>query len=91
MMDTAVSKRETWFERWRLFRSRLRPRRRLRLEETLSLGDRRFIALIAFEGSHFLVGGTSSTLSLLARLEANDQPGLGLASIDSVCASGETR
>jgi flagellar biogenesis protein FliO len=42
--------------------------RRLRLCESLPLGERRFVAVIEFEESRFLVGGTSSSLVLLADL-----------------------
>jgi flagellar biogenesis protein FliO len=41
----------------------------LRLCESLSMGDRRFVAVIAYEHSRFLLGGTSGSLVLLARLE----------------------
>lgn len=71
MIDpVALIKRDAWFERCsRLLRSGLRRTKKLELEETLSLGDRRVIALVRFEGARFLVGGTSNSLSLLARLE----------------------
>ena len=49
-----------------------RPRS-LRLCESLSLGDRRFIAVVAYEQSHFLVGGTSGSLVLLTRLGKNPE------------------
>jgi hypothetical protein len=51
--------------------SRSRPRR-LRLAETLPLGDRRFVAVVEFDGSRFLLGGTASSLVLLARLTDKD-------------------
>jgi hypothetical protein len=46
-----------------------RSPRRLRLCESLPLGERRFVAVVEFEQSRFLVGGTSASLVLLARLE----------------------
>jgi flagellar biogenesis protein FliO len=46
-----------------------RSPRRLRLCENLPLGERRFVAVIEFEGSRFLVGGTSASLVLLDRLD----------------------
>jgi Flagellar biosynthesis protein, FliO len=49
-----------------------RPARRLRLCESLALGERRFVAVIEFEQSRFLVGGTSASLVLLARLGADE-------------------
>jgi len=45
-----------------------RKARRLRVCETLSLGDRRFVAVIEFDHQEFLVGGSGNSLELLARL-----------------------
>jgi len=56
-----------WWQR--ILRLTRRPARRLRLAENLSLGERRFIAVVEFERSRFLVGGTSASLVLLARLK----------------------
>jgi len=42
--------------------------RRLRLCESLPLGEHRFVAVVEFDGESFLVGGTSASLVLLARL-----------------------
>jgi hypothetical protein len=50
-----------------LSRRHYRPRR-LRLCETLPLGERRFVAVVEFEQARFLLGGTSSSVVLLARL-----------------------
>jgi len=64
-----------WVARWarRLRRHWLaRPPRRLRLRETLSLGERRFVAVVEFEEQNFLIGGTSGAMTLLARLARND-------------------
>jgi hypothetical protein len=36
--------------------------------ETLSLGERRFLAVIEFDRQEFLVGGTGNSLELLAQL-----------------------
>jgi len=54
---------------------RRRSARRLRLSETLSLGEKRFLAVVQFQQQEFLVGGTGSSIALLARLsgpEATD-------------------
>ena len=48
-----------------------RKARRLRVCETLSLGERRFLAVIEFDRQEFLVGGTGSSLELLARLQGD--------------------
>jgi len=42
--------------------------RRLRLCESLALGEKRFVAVIEFEGQQFLIGGGTQSVSLLARL-----------------------
>jgi flagellar biogenesis protein FliO len=46
-----------------------REPRRLRLCESLPLGERRFVAVVEFDAARFLVGGTASSLVLLSRLE----------------------
>jgi flagellar biogenesis protein FliO len=50
-----------------------RAPRRLRLCESLPLGERRFVAVVEFEAARFLVGGTSSSLVLLSRLPDGGQ------------------
>ncbi|HXJ85924.1 MAG TPA: flagellar biosynthetic protein FliO [Candidatus Binatia bacterium] len=45
-----------------------RPQKSLRLCESLSLGERRFVAVIAYRQSRFLLGGTPGSVVLLARL-----------------------
>jgi flagellar biogenesis protein FliO len=41
----------------------------LRLGETLSLGERRFVAVVEFERQKFLIGGNGHGVSLLANLQ----------------------
>jgi flagellar biogenesis protein FliO len=55
---------------WQWVRRAAKPRkvRRLRVCETLSLGERRFLAVIEFDHQEFLVGGSGNSLELLARL-----------------------
>ncbi len=53
----------------RLLRISRRAPRRLRLCESLPLGERRFVAVVEFEKTRFLVGGTASSLVLLSRLQ----------------------
>ncbi|MGA2987068.1 MAG: flagellar biosynthetic protein FliO [Terriglobia bacterium] len=55
---------------WQWARRAIKARkvRRLRVCETLSLGERRFLAVIEFDRQEFLVGGSGSSLVLLARL-----------------------
>jgi len=52
----------------RLLRLGRRAPRRLRLCESLQLGERRFVAVVEFDAARFLVGGTPSSLVLLSRL-----------------------
>jgi flagellar biogenesis protein FliO len=53
----------------RILRLSGRAPRRLRLCESLPLGERRFVAVVEFDTARFLVGGTPSSLVLLSRLE----------------------
>lgn len=62
-----------------------RRSRTLRVAETLSLGDKRFVAVIEFEGSRFLLGGTSSSLALLTRLDSTSASAIcGPSTLDEV-------
>jgi flagellar biogenesis protein FliO len=61
--------RELAIEWWlRVLRISRRPAKRLRLCESLPLGEHRFVAVVEFDATRFLVGGTSSSLVLLSRL-----------------------
>jgi len=46
-----------------------RASRRLRVAETVSLGEKRFVSIVVVDGEQFLVGGSSSNIVLLAKLE----------------------
>lgn len=60
-------------ELWRrVLRSSRRTPKSLRLRASLPLGERRFVAVVEFEQARFLVGGTSSSLVLLSRLQDCD-------------------
>jgi Flagellar biosynthesis protein, FliO len=53
--------------------------RRLKVAETVSLGEKRFISILQVDGEQFLVGGSASNVVLLARLEVKpENPGAGL-------------
>jgi flagellar biogenesis protein FliO len=57
--------------------------RRLRVCESLALGEKRFVAVIEFETERFLVGGGASSVNLLARLgEALDFAALSTESCE---------
>ena len=47
-----------------------RPKK-LSLCETLSLGEKRFVAVVRFEKQQFLVGGTGQSIALLAELPSD--------------------
>jgi flagellar biogenesis protein FliO len=44
------------------------------LSETLSLGEKRFLAVVQFQQQEFLVGGTGSSIALLAKLNGPEAP-----------------
>lgn len=55
-----------------------RPERQLRVAEITPLGEKRFIAVIEFEGQRFLVGGSGTSVSLLSKLKSSKRkPGSG--------------
>jgi len=47
----------------------------LRLCETLSLGDKRFLAVVLVEQQKFLVGGAGNSVALLAKLSSRTSSG----------------
>jgi hypothetical protein len=44
-------------------------KKHLRVSDTVSLGDKRFVAIVHADGHKFLIGGGSSGVSLLTQLE----------------------
>jgi len=46
-----------------------RRERLLRVSETLSLGERRFLAIVQVDRERFLIGGTGQHIALLQKLE----------------------
>ena len=50
---------------------------KLRVEETLALGDRRFVSILDVEGERFLIALTPQAISLLSRLDPGDRGGPG--------------
>jgi len=59
----------------------VRPREKsLRLCETLSLGDKRFLAIVQLEGRRFLIGATPQSIALLDRLESQPERRRGASS-----------
>lgn len=69
------------FRRTPLARLTIRAGRRLRLRETLSLGDRRMVAILECDGKQFLLAASAQSISLLAPL---DRPDAGLRMVQGV-------
>jgi len=84
-----LSGARAWWQR--LSQLGQRPSRRLRLSETLSLGERRFVAVIEFEQSRFLVGGTASSIVLLTQLSQNSEKDLTTGNIDCAHSCAQER
>jgi len=61
--------------------------KRLRVAETVSLGEKRFVSIVCVGGREFLVGGGSAGVSLLADLT----PAGGFASAGPMGAGGDTK
>ena len=56
---------------WRWIQARRRSRsstRRLQVEASVSLGEKRFVAVIQVDGLQFLIGGAATNVVLLAKL-----------------------
>ena len=55
---------------WVLRQARAKQaRKNLRVCETVSLGEKRFVAVVQVDGERFLIGGASTSVSLLTRLQ----------------------
>lgn len=55
--------------KWLMQRARAQHvRKNLRVCENVSLGDKRFVAVVQVDEERFLIGGSSSAVALLARL-----------------------
>jgi flagellar biogenesis protein FliO len=44
----------------------------LHVAESVSLGEKRFVAVVQFESQRFLIGGTGTSLRLLAELKSDE-------------------
>jgi flagellar biogenesis protein FliO len=58
-----------WLQSRQVARSNIR---RLRVAETVSLGEKRFVAVVQVDGRHFLLAGGPTNIVLLAQLDAKD-------------------
>jgi hypothetical protein len=59
-----------WIERKRVQQT---AARRLRVTDTISLGDKRFVSIVQVDGAQFLIGGATGSISLLAILDNKQQ------------------
>ncbi len=57
-----------WFER----RRQGAMGSKLRVAETISLGEKRFVSVVHVDGQRFLIGGSASNVALLTQLGAQD-------------------
>jgi hypothetical protein len=48
-------------------------KKRMRVCESVSLGDKRFVAIVRVDSQNFLLGGSSASVSLLAKLSEADK------------------
>jgi hypothetical protein len=53
---------------WLRTKYTLTATKRLRVSETVSLGEKRFVSIVCVEGREFLIGGGASGVTLLAQL-----------------------
>lgn len=61
---------------WKFMQKQLasrQSRKRLRVCESVSLGEKRFVAVIEVDGEQFLVGGASGSVTTLAHLEPTQE------------------
>jgi flagellar biogenesis protein FliO len=78
--ESSLSFQAIVFWRWvcgwgqKIMRVSQRRPKQLKLCESLPLGERRFVAVVEFEKSRFLIGGTQGSLVLLAPLQNSAIP-----------------
>lgn len=57
--------------KWLQKQNAFSPKKQLRVSDTVSLGEKRFVAVVHVEGQKFLIGGGSAGVSLLAELDSD--------------------
>jgi flagellar biogenesis protein FliO len=70
-VEAGGSKLASFLNRITSLASAHRRERRLRLCEMLSLGEKRFVAVVEYGQEKFLLAGTPQNISLLKRLDGN--------------------
>jgi hypothetical protein len=66
-----VTAKKPWWSHllaWLRTQKLSRPARKLRVCETVSLGDKRFAAVLEYDGQRFLLGGAAQSVQLLTEL-----------------------
>jgi hypothetical protein len=60
-----------WLQAWNWLKERnaLSSKKQLRVSETVSLGEKRFVAVVHVQGQKFLIGGGTAGVSILAELD----------------------
>jgi flagellar biogenesis protein FliO len=71
--EAAGSRIASFLSRIASLASAHRRERRLRLCEMLSLGEKRFVAVVEYGQEKFLLAGTPQNISLLKRLNPNSE------------------
>jgi flagellar biogenesis protein FliO len=67
---------------WLQARTTRRATKQLQVSEVVSLGEKRFVAIIQVENRKFLIGGGASSVALLTHLDAGTESiGVPVASI----------
>lgn len=79
-----VSKAWSWLQK-----SKFSSTKQLRVAETISLGEKRFVALVDIEGQKFLIGGGASGVSLLTQLGAQDSAKEAIQAVEA--AAGQSK
>jgi hypothetical protein len=69
---SASTQRGLWNFFLRYFRNMRAPQKRLRVCESVSLGEKRFLAIVRVDSESFLLGGSTGSVSMLAKL---NEPG----------------
>jgi hypothetical protein len=73
LSNAGMAAKEKIFLSWKYIRAQQVVRsksKRLQVAETISLGEKRFVAVIRVDGREFLVGGGATNVALLTQLDA---------------------
>ena len=71
--ERALQKISVWATKCRKLTTQHREDRCLQLRETLSLGEKRMLAVVDFYGKHVLVGATGNSITLLGHINSENQ------------------